>query len=208
MAQAWAPKAPTEVVQRRWTVPVDSDDGLQSITPAISGGAITASSIEGNDAVLTISGGAADVTAIITLTATTSRGRTLVETIYLPILTKPNDFAYTGQDIASFALRKVVGVGNTPDAAETDDALERLSDMLARWKGQGAELGVVLPVLTSTVLYVSDEFASAIKANLILELTGLYEFEPGPRDVDNARRGLQQIKSKLLSKDTRASVYY
>lgn len=208
MAQNWAAKAPTEIVERRWTVPVDDDDGLASFARSPTGVTIDAYEVQGNDAVLTLSAGVADVTATVVLTATTSRGRVLVETFYLPILATANDFAYTGQDIASFALRKVIGNGATADATELADALERLSDMLARWKGQGADLGVVLPVLGATVLYVSDTFATAIKNNLILELADLYGFEPSPRVVDNARRGLQQIKSTLLPKEREAVVYY
>jgi hypothetical protein len=209
MAQTWAPKAPTEIVERRWTVPVDDDDGLSTFARSASGVTIDSYSVQGDDAVLTLSAGVADVSATVTLTATTSRGRVLVETFYLPILATANDFAYTGQDICDFALRKVIGNGQSAEASELDDALERLSDMLARWKGQGANLGVVLPVVSSTVLYVSDAFASAIKNNLILEIVDLYpQYELSPRVEENARRGLQQIKSTLLSKKREALVYY
>lgn len=208
MAQTWPAKAPTEIVERRWTVPVDDDDGLASFARSASGVTIDAYEVQGDDAVLTLSAGAADATATVTLTATTSRGRVLVETFYLPILATANDFAYTGQDICDFALRKVMGAGNTAEASELDDALERLSDMLARWKGEGADLGVVLPVLGATVLYVSDTFASAIKNNLILEIADLYDYEPSARVIDNARRGMQHIKTKLLPKEREPAAYY
>lgn len=206
--QSWAPKAPTEVVERRWSVPVDDDDGLASFARSASGVTIDSYSVDGDDAVLTLSAGSADATATVTLTATTSRGRVLVETFYLPILATTNDFSYTGNDICSFALRKVVGIGASADSAELTDALERLSDMLARWRGEGADLGVVLPVLGPTVFYVSDRFASAIKNNLILELADLYEFEPSPRVVMNAARGMQHIKSTLLPKEREPAVFY
>jgi hypothetical protein len=208
MAQTWAAKAPTEIVERRWTVPVDDDDGLSSFARSASGVTIDSYSVEGNDAVLTLSAGTADATATVTLTATTSRGRVHVETFYLPILVSTNDFAYTGQDICSFALRKVVGNGSTAEAAELDDALERLSDMLARWKGEGADIGVVLPVLSATVFYVSDSFASAIKNNLILELADLYEFTPTQRVITTALRGMQHVKSALLPKEREGAGYF
>jgi hypothetical protein len=208
MAQTWPAKAPTEIVERRWTVPVDDDDGLSTFARSASGVAIDSYSVQGNDAVLTLSAGVADVTATVTLTATTSRGRVHVETFYLPILVTTNDFAYTGQDICSFALRKVQGSGVIAEADELDDALERLSDMLARWKGEGADLGVVLPVLGPTVLFVSDSFASAIKNNLILELADKYEFTPSQRVVTTALRGMQHIKSALLSKEREPASYF
>jgi hypothetical protein len=208
MAQTWPAKAATEVVQRRWTVPVDDDDGLSSFARSASGVTIDSYSTEGNDAVMVLSAGVADVTATVTLTATTSRGRVLVETFYLPVLATANDFAYTGADLVGFALRKVGGIGVTVDAAEASDALERLSDMFARWKGEGADLGVVLPVLNATILYVSDGFASAIKNNLILEIADLYSYEPSPRVIETARRGMQHIKAALLSKEREPLVYY
>ncbi len=182
---------------------------MSTFARSASGVTIDSYSVEGDDAVLKLSAGVADVTATVTLTATTSRGRIHVETFYLPVLVSTNDFAYTGQDLCSFALRKVIGSGAVADGDEREDALERLSDMLARWKGEGADLGVVLPVLSTTVFYVSDSFASAIKNNLILEIADHHEFTPSQRVITNALRGMQHIKSALLSKDREpASAYY
>lgn len=208
MAQSWPPKAPTEIVQRRWTVPVDPDDGLSSFARVASGVTIDAYSIEGDDAVLTLSAGVNGVTASVLLTATTSRGRVLVETFYLPVQVSTVAFGYTVRDVCGFALRKITGNGVAADSTELDDAIERLSDMLAFWKGQGADVGASLPLAASDVLDVSDAFASAIKANLIIELADLYEFSPSPRVVSNAQRGFQLIKSTRLSKEPREAVYY
>jgi hypothetical protein len=208
MAQTWPAKAPTEIVERRWTVPVDADDGLSSFARVASGVTIDAYSMQGNDAVLTLSAGVDNVAATVTLTATTTRGRVLVETFYLPIFASPNEFAYTARDICNFALRKVAGIGTTADAAELSDALERLSDMLAAWKGQGANIGAKLPCAAADVFYISDEFASAVKNNLILEIADLYDYQPSARVINNAQRGLQQIKSSLIDAETRSTVYY
>lgn len=201
MAQTWPAKAPTEIVERRWTVPVDDDDGLSSFARVASGVTIDAYSAQGNDAVLTLSAGVDNVTATLTLTATTSRGRILVETFYLPIFASPNEFAYTVRDICAFALRKIAGNGNDAEATELEDARERLSDMLASWKGQGADIGAKLPCAANDVLYISDAFASAVKSNLILEIADLYDYTPSGRVVMNATRGLQLVKSTMLSKD-------
>jgi hypothetical protein len=208
MGVTWPAKAPTEIVERRWSVPVDDDDGLSSFTRSASGVTIDSYSTEGDDAVLTLSAGTDNVAATITLTATTSRGRVHVETFYLPIFASPNEFAYTARDICGFALRKVVGIGSDPEATELNDALERLSDMLGAWRRQGADIGAKLPCAANDVFTIPDEFASAVKNNLILELADHYEFTPSPRAVTNAGRGLQLIKSTLLSKKRERVDYF
>jgi hypothetical protein len=207
MAQHWTAKAPSDVVERTWTP--KEGEGVSSRTLTVSTGTATLSSeIQGEDILVTVTGGASDVTQIIAASAVLGNGETITETIYIPVIATANDFAYTGQDICDFALRKITGNGVTADASELDDALERLSDMLAAWKGQGADLGVVLPVVNATVFYISDEFASAIKHNLILELADLYEYAPSARVIDNARRGLQQVKTAKLSKEREGASYY
>jgi hypothetical protein len=208
MAQNWPAKAPTEIVERRWSVPVDPDDGLSSFARVASGVTIDSYRTEGDDAVLTLSAGVVGTPASVVLTATTSRGRVLVETFYLPIQASAVALGYTVRDVCGFALRKVVGNGNDAESIELDDAVERLSDMLAFWKDQGADVGVPLPIAAGDTLYVPDAFATAIKANLIIELADLYEFAPSPRVITNAQRGLQQVKSALLSKGPREAVYF
>jgi len=209
MAQSWAAKAPTEVVERRWAVPVGDGDGLSSFARSASGVAIDSYSTEGDDAVLVLSAGTDGTTASITLTATTSRGKTLVETFYLPIQVSTVAIGNTVRDVCDFALRKIVGNGVDPDDTELTDARERLTDMLAAWKAQGADVGVPLPLANGDTLDCPDEFVSAIKNNLILELADLYDgYVPSPRVVSNAMRGLQMVKSTLLSKDRAPAVYY
>lgn len=208
MAQTWPAKAPTEIVERRWTVPVDAGDGLASFARVPTGVTIDAYEVQGNDAVLTLSAGTAGDTASVVLTATTNRGKALVETFYLPVQVSANAFAYTARDACGFALRKVVGNGVEADAAELADALERLNDMLASWKEQGADAGVPLPLTADDGLPCSDAFAQAIKYNLKLRVHDHYDAPLTAFDVDYARRGLQQIKSANLSTGPRETVFY
>ena len=208
MAQSWPSKAPTEIVERRWTVPVDPDDGLSSFTRSASGVTIVSYSTEGDDAVLKLSAGTDGATATVTLTATTSRGRVLVETFYLPIQVSTNAFAYTVRDVCAFALRKIAGNGADPSSDELADALERLNDMLASWKRQGADVGVALPLEASDTLYCPDEFFPAIKFGLLVSVHNHYGEPITAFDVTEARRGLQLVKSRRLDPATRSSAYY
>lgn len=208
MALHWSAKAPGDVVERVWTPKEREEVSSRTITVSTGNATIT-SRIDGDEVIVTVTGGTANVTQVLAASAVLNgSGETITETIYIPVIATANDFAYTGQDFINYALRKVFGAGRVPAARNADDALERLSDMLAAWKGQGADLGVVLPVATDTTFYVSDAFALAIKNNLIIECADLYPgYEPSPRVVSNAMRGLQQIKSALLS-DDRAPVCY
>jgi hypothetical protein len=206
MAHSLAPKAPTETVERRWTVPVDADDAPLSVVASASGVTVAASSFEGDELVLTISGGTAAATGAITATVTTSQGRVLVETLYIPVIVS-TALGQTARDIILFALRKVSGLGEEPDADEADDALERLNDMLARWRVEGADCGVSYPLALSTVVYAPDAWLSAIKHNLILEVADIYAYDPGAVVVRNARTGLQAIKQANVT-DTATAVYY
>lgn len=210
MALTFAAKPAGAVYRYTWSVPVADGDSVASATLTVSSGTATIVSydFDGNDVSAFISGGTAGAYTVIAASAETNDGETIVETIYLPVITPDSQLANTGLDVVNFALRKVAGIGESPDADELEDGLERLSDMLAAWNDQGAGLGVPLPVASDTVLYVSDSALLAIKNNLILELADLYEFEPSPRVVQNAARGLQQIKMGNLPADRGAAVYY
>lgn len=208
MAQTWQPKAPTEVVERRWTVPVDSDDGLASFTTSVAGVTLDSSETQGDDAVFYISAGTNGTIGSITITATTSQSRVLVETFYIPVQVSTLAFDDTANDIVSFALRKVKGVRGTATATEAADALERLNMMLAAWKVQGADVGAMLPLDLTDRLYCEDAFLDAIKANLVLKLADLYGFQPAPTTVLEARQGLALIKNAQLSRDTLEARYY
>lgn len=210
MAVNWSAKAPGSVFRYTWVPDLADGDSISAATLTVSAGDAVIDSYEedGEGVTAYLSGGTAGTTTVIAGSVVTSDGETLTETIYLPILTSALTLGYTGQDIAEFALRKVAGNGVTPDASETADALERLSDMLASWAGRGADLGVALPVTSSTTLYISDAHASAVKNNLILQLADLYDYQPSPVVIENARRGLQQVKTSLLPSDREGAEFY
>lgn len=201
-------KAPTEVLDYRWEPDLDAGDSLGSYTISVSGATLGANSSDAEGVSFYLSAGTEGATAEITVTATTEQGRTYADVLYLPIRGRDDQFLYTGSQIVNFALRKVTGLGRVPRAPEQADALERLSDMLAEWAGQGADLGVRLPVQASDALYVSDSHAAAIKHNLIVRLADLYGEPIAPEVVMMAARGVQQVKAAKLATAPRATEFY
>lgn len=209
MALQWSPKAAADVVERVWTPKAGESVSSKTVTVSTGTATIT-SAIQGEDVVVTVTGGTADITQILAASAVLGNGETITETIYLPVLATPNDLAYTGQDIVSDVLELVVGIGGTTDASEQDLGLRKMTDMLASWRSQGADLGVVLPVTSSTVFYISDAFAEGVKANLYLRVMPKFQqgWMPTPDERDAARRGLQLIKSALLPKEREGASYF
>lgn len=207
MAHFLAAKAPAEVVQRRWTVPVDSDDGALSVSTSASGVTVDEDSLEGDELVLTLSAGVAAATGEIVATVTTSRGRILEETLYIPIVASEAQIAGTARDYCYFALRKITGLGEDPDATELEDALERLSALVALWRAGGADIAAPFPLTANSVIYCPDWAVSALRYNLLVDCYSNYTAQPSPMDVMNARRGLAMVKHRNLP-DARAAVYY
>lgn len=210
MAITWASKAPGSVYRYTWLPDLADCDSIGSATLTVSAGDATIDSYEqdGSGVVAFVSGGTAGTVTTIAAEAITSDGETLTDTIYLPIQTSASALGYTVRDVCEFALRKVVGNGVDADAIELDDAVERLSDMLASWAGRGADIGVPLPLTASDTLYISDAFVSAVKNNLILQIADLYDYQPSPVVIENARRGVQQVKTALLPRDREGADYY
>ena len=207
MAGAWAAKAPTAIVERVWTVPCGPDDSLASIAVVAVNVTHDADRIDGNDAYVTLSAGTAGNSATVTITATTGQGLVHVETFYFDIVASTAQLGTTVRDVCLFALRKVAGIGDEPDADEMADAIERLSDMVALWSGQGAALGLDLPLAEADVLNVSDAHILALKYNLQVLLADLYDMELSPVTVAYARQGLAQIKNDMVP-DNRGRVAY
>lgn len=208
MATVWAVKAPTEIVEREWDVPTGDEDSLASYVIAASGVTVDADEQNGDIITLTLSAGSADATATVDITATTQNGLVITERFYLPIRADGNKFAYTGRDIGAFALRKVVGAGATADSVEMDDALERLSDMLAAWAREGADLSAKLPVDENDILYVPDWSIEAIKAGLTAEVFDFYGIPQTATVAYGARRGLQRVKAAMLPDEREGSEFY
>ncbi len=208
MAQAWKAKAPTEIVERVWTVPVGPDDALSSVTVVAVNVTYVSNRTDGNDAYVTLSGGTAGNSATVTITATTADGLIHVETFYFDIVASTAQLGTTVRDVCLFALRKQAGMGDEPDADELEDAVERLGDMIALWSAQGAALGVDLPLAEADTLNIADAHIIALKYNLIVALADIYGSELSPVSVDYARRGLAQIKNDILPDNRGRAVYF
>lgn len=209
MALQWHPKAASDVAERIWTPKAGECPASCELTVS-TGSATLTTELQGEDVVALVTGGTAGITQIIAASAVLGNGETITETIYLPVLQTGNALAKTGQDITSSVLRPIVGVGNLPDSAETDLALEHLNEMLAAWARQGADMGVPLPVTTSTVFYCPDAEIAAIKANLTLRVRPefLDGWMPTPLQVNAANRGLQLVKTARLPDERAPDVYY
>lgn len=206
MALNWPPKAPGDAARYTWTPPLASDDGIATASASISGAVLENSWYDASALVLAISGGSAGQTATIALSVTTKQGEIFTETAYLPIVA-PDATGMTARDVCEFALRKVYGKDETPEASALEDALERLNDMLRGWAATGADVGATFPLLAGTVIYCKPEFQGAIKNNLIVQLADLYDLPVGAIVGNNAARGLQLVKAANLP-DTRTGAEY
>jgi|SRR5690606_33674833 len=206
--QYWPQKAPGDIVRYVWKPPFRDGDGLSSFSSSVSGAVIDAEEADGDEIVFYVSGGAAGATAIFTLVANTNEAETLTETIYLPIVASSSAFADTAEDIITFALKPVVGLGETASSDEIADALEMLNGMLAQWKGEGADVGATLPLLTSTVIYAPDSWLWAIKNNLRVVVAEQYGRMVSPVTGRLAAIGLQQIKMGNLPDERVGADYF
>ena len=202
-------KAPTSVFRYSWEPDLIDGESLATATLTVSTGAaaIDSYAIEQNTVQFFLSGGTDGETTIITATATTDDGETFAETIYIPINVKTQAFGYTARDICNMALRKITGIGATPTADELDDALERLSDMIAGWAEEGADFGLDVPILANDTMYVPDWAIGAIKANLTAKIADFYGQQLDRSTLMDAQRGLQRIKYNFLP-DVRDGVEY
>lgn len=208
MALQWSPKAASDVAERVWTP--KAGEAVTSKTITVSTGTATVTStIWGDQVVVLVTGGTAGVTQVIAASAVVD-DETITETIYIPVIATTNALARTGQDIAADVMELVIGIGQTPEAGEAEFALRKLTEMLASWAVQGADMGIPLPVTTATVFYCPDAEIMAIKANLFNEIMPWFRtgWEPTPMQAKKARTGLSQIKTVRLPEErTPASDY-
>lgn len=198
MAVYLAPKTASEVVRREWLVPVDSDDGAGSVALVAAGVTVDSSEFEDNTLVLVLSAGTAAATGSITATVTTDKSRTLIETLYIPVVNSPAQIADTARSYVGFALRKIAGIGAAAEATELDDALERLNALVASWRAGGADIGAPFPMDADSVIYCPDWAVAALRYNLLIQCAPLYSYEPTAMEYEQARRGLQLVKHKNL----------
>lgn len=207
MAQHFEAKGAAEVVTRRFAVPVAKGDAVSGLSQTASGVTVDSAENEADELVFVLSGGTAGATGAITATVTTDQGETLVFQFYIPVIA-PNATGMTVRDVCEFALRKVYGKDETPEASAMSDAVERLDDMLRVWAATGADVGASFPLSENAVIYCKPEYQGAIKNNLIVQIADLYDLPIGAIVVENARRGLQLIKSDNLPADRGGADYY
>lgn len=206
MAVFWSAKDPDAAVSLAWAPNLANGDTLAGFAYSVTGAVVDAAEMADDLVGFVISGGTASQTAIIEASATTGYGETLSETIYLPIIA-PGSSALSARDLASFALRKVNGIGEVPSDEQAADAIERLQDMLAHWRNTGADVGTPHPLTVNSVIYAPDEHLLAIKNNLILEIADIYGFDPSPFVIKNALQGLASVKNGNVP-DDRGTEYF
>lgn len=203
-------KGSAETIVYDWTPGLAPGDSVSSASFTVISGdvAVYSSEPRGDSISLVLTGGVDGETTLIEALVTTGSGETLADVLYCTVIAPYNALDNTARAVCQYALRKINGNGNDADADQLEDAMERLNDMLAAWKAQGADVGVSLPLAPTDTLLIPDEFLQPIKANLHLELIEHYGQAPGGRVVENARRGLQLIKAALLPDDRGAADYY
>lgn len=198
MAQEWEPKAPSEIVERRWTVPLDDYDTISSIATSATGVTVDSTDHALSDAIVALSSGTADTTATVAVTVTSREGRVYTETFLLAIRDTARQFTTTARDIVNFALRKIVGNGNSADSSEADDALERLNDMIASWRLTGCDIGLTVPLALGDTVAVPDEFIAALKFNLRVSCHDHYDAPITALDAEMATMTRRAIVNRLL----------
>lgn len=196
----WKAKTAAEVVERRWLVPVPDGDSVASLATSALGVTVDSTDIEGDaEAVIILSGGTAGETGSVTVTATTTEGLTLASTFYIAVRANLAQAGNTARDVCYFALRKIVGNGENPDADELDDALERLNDMIALWALSGVDIGVSGYLEAGDELELPDGFLSALKFNL---RTACHEHYGAPVDAQDAMiadRSYRALEAALVT---------
>lgn len=195
----WLEKAPSEVVERRWKVPLPDDDSISAVVAVATGVTVNSDDYEGAEAVVVLSAGTAGTEATVTVTVTTVDGLTLVETFYIAIRASTAALGYTAQDLCGFALEKIAGIGVTPDASESATALKRLNDMLALWRIDGLDVGVAAVLVLSDTVDIPDEYVAAIKWNLRLLCHEHFGVPLGDFDMMMAERAKTLVANRLLS---------
>jgi len=208
MAVTLTAKPAAAIEMRLWAPALAAGDGIASYTLTPTTVVIESDDQIGEEIQFFVSGGTAGNVYPIAASVETSFGETLKETLYLPIFGPGNAFSQTAQNVIDFALRPVVGLSGSPTTPETNDALEWLNGMLASWRTQGADVGIALPLTTSSVMYCNDAHLLAVKNNLRVLVAEQYGRQVSPTTAVMALRGLQQIKQALLPDDRGAAEYY
>lgn len=191
MAQVWTPKAPTEVVERTWAVPLAYDDAILTVSTSASGVTVDSDDYRLGEAVVVLSAGTAGATGNVTVTVTTDAGHTHVETFYIAIQAATVQ-AVTARDMANFALRKIAGMGEDATATELDDAIELLSGLLAKHR-----IGPV-PLEAGTAMNLPDDLIQPFKFMLRRLVHSSYEAPLTAADERMADEGERYVTNSLF----------
>lgn len=208
MAYFFQAKTANEAKTYTFAPDLPDGDDIEGFSTVASGVTVAISAeIGGNNIKYRLSGGTAGQTGSLVVTVTTTGGDTLEFTVYVPIVSAAAQIADTARSYIEFALRKISGIGEVPNAGELDDALERLNAIVARWRGGGADIGAPFPLTADSVIYCPDWAVSALRYNLMVECADLYGAELSPLQYDAARRGLQLVKHKNLPNDRKVEFF-
>ena len=176
-----------------YTPPLAEGDSIASYVLTESGCTIASDETTGDTIQFFVTGGTDGSTASIAVSVVTVDGETLTETLYIPIIADAAT-GMTVRDAVDFALRKVFGLGNEAPADATDDAVEKLSDMLTLWRDTGADVGATFPMTAATVIYCKPSFQLAIKNNLAVQVADHYNLPLTANVALNAARGMQHVR--------------
>jgi hypothetical protein len=198
MAQTWPAKAPTEIVERRWTVPLAEGDSISGVTTSATGVTVTSDDHQLDEAIVILSAGTAGTEASVTVTVTTSDGNTHVDTFFIAIRATTAAFGTTVRDAVTFALRKIAGNGNAPTADELADGVELFNGMIATWRINGMDIGVAGTLAASDTIDVPDEFLLPIKFSLRKLCHSTYEAPLTAVDAMMADQGERLIANRLF----------
>lgn len=200
----WEAKTPGETRRYRWEPALRRYEAFSAVTSAVDSGTVTISSAEmeavdgARGVTVLVAGGSAGETARISLDLTTSEGRTLTGVFQVPVRAEAAILGNTGRDIVSFAIRKIVGNGESAEAPELDDALERLNAMLMLWRISGMDIGVSGLIEAGTVLSIPDEYLTAVKYSLREDLHEYYGAPLSARDLQTAEMARRAVATDLL----------
>ncbi len=201
MAAIWDAKAATAVAERTWLVPVPDGDSLASVATSATGVTVDSDEAEDNTAVIILSAGVAGTPGSITITATTTDGLVFVETFSIAIRDTAPTAGDTVQDVCTFAMRKIAGMGESAEADEMEVALELLNDMLAEWRIDGLDIGTSGVLALSDVLTIPDEYLSAVKYSLTVLIAEEFDRELSQTVVSKAERGKVLLANRLIAFD-------
>lgn len=100
----------------------------------------------------------------------------------------------TNTQIVTQALKRlaIVQAGEAPSAVDVVDGAAALTQMVSSWSASGVD--VTLPV--------ASKFEAAVVANLALRLAGDYNVNAGPKLVEDATTGWQQLQAAYIEPAT------